>query len=345
MKKSIIPSVLACVLIFSACHKTPYTTVINNITPENNFIQTESLSNLDNSTEISIIDYELSETLELENINVTLRGVARKPNSYEGLCVYFADVINYNEYESNMTFLFGEYEDVMYRNGKQLTASSEEWLGYSAYIVNSSLCDENNFTGIWGSIAYIKVTTPLADEERRVNMTNEDAKIESDEILNKIGVDNFYFESCMYYEEIINEGFSPMGDELTVKYIQKIQGVPLKSTLINGRCNPFLSVKFDSKGVRSVGISEYKVEPYTSIDKCLTYEEALVKFEKYMSRNSSYDGVVFDEVAFEYTIVKEYFEGELITMAVPHWHFYADDMYYNVKDIYVNCIDGTIVEK
>ena len=345
MKKNIIPSVLAVIFIFSACHQTPYTTVVNDTHPGKNTIQTECQVDLDNPTEITITDYELSEILKLGNINVTLRGVVRKPNSYEGLCVYFADVINYNEYESNMTFLFGEYEAVMYRNGKQLTASSGEKLGYRAYIVNSSLHDEKNFTGVWGSIAYIKVTTPLEDEERRVNMTNDEARIKSDEILNKIGVDNFCFESCRYYEEIVNEGFSPMGDELTVKYIQKIQGIPLESTLIEGRCNPFVSVKFDSKGVRSVGISEYKMELCTAIDECLTYEEAFEKFEKYVSRNSLYDGVLFDEIAFEYTIVKEYIDGKFVTMAIPHWHFYVSSVYYNVNDIFVNCIDGTVVEK
>ena len=85
-------------------------------------------------------------------------------------------------------------------------------------------------------------------------MTNEEAMVQADEVMKKIGTKVFEYNECKYNEEVLKttpEGTlsSPCGDRLVVYYGQKIQEVTVNTTLIEGRKRPCAYVQFDSKGV------------------------------------------------------------------------------------------------
>lgn len=348
--RKIISFILLTLLLFTACQQTPSITIINNDPELYAPLETESAIDVDNLPVVTLREEAVDEVLECGDVTVTLKGTISKPDTLEGLYIYKADIVDYNEYENNMTFLFGEYEDLIHRlePSKHLGYFAEEQWGYSAYIVNSSLYDENNFTGIWGSIFFSRGGTPL-EEKTKVGMTDEEAKIQADEIINKIGLTSFQHYKTKYSEEVLQmtpEGVlgSPFGDKLTVTYAQYLQGIPVFSVGFQ-RQVPHAKVTFDYAGVAGVSISEYTYEIYTPIDHCISYEEALEKFKDTISRDKDSDGLVFDNVKFEYSLIKEYINGNFEIIAVPCWHFYYGGISgaaITGVDVKVNAINGNV---
>ena len=350
MRKTIVIYVLVTMLLLTACHKTPSTTPIDNSPIIKETIATDSPIDINDVEVIQLSEEEVDEVLQCGDVTVTLKGTITKPDTLEGLYIYKADIVDYNEYENNMTFLFGEYEDLIYRDeiSKHLKYYDGELWGYSAYIVNSSLYDENNFTGSWGSIYFTRGRRPL-EEKTKVDMTNDEAKAQADEIFNKIGVTSFEHYQTAYTEEVLQmtpEGTlgSPFGDTLTVVYAQYLQGIPVLSVGFQ-RQVPHAKVTFYYEGVLGVSISEYTYEIYAPIDQCISYEEALEKFKDTISRDKDSDGLVFDNVKFEYSLTKEYIDGKFEIIAVPCWHFYYEGIpgaAITGVDVIVNAINGNV---
>lgn len=351
--KKVIPFILIPSFLLSGCQHTPGTTIVNNG-------ETESSSNVmigevdaENLPVISIRNEEVEEVIEAGDISVVIKGEVSKPDSYEEIYIYNAEVINYNQYESNMMFLFGEYEDQAVRvRDKFLMVYIED--GYKADLVNTSLVEVSGYTGRWGNIWYGKRPNPVTEDMRRVNMTFEEAKTRANEIMERIGANSFVFDECKYHEEVLQmtpEGTlsSPLGDSLTVYYSQKIQGVPIESTLIDLRIEPGARVSFDSEGVSAVSISEYQYDIYGKVEHCVTYDEAMELFKEYVSKKSSYDENIYIGVRFQYTI-EDVYEGEkFVERAIPYWIFDRENDPLTTwdprGDIYINCVDGSIYER
>ena len=355
MKNKIIIGIIVLMPALMSCQKTPSTTIIDNATIENpTSVEIEMSINVDNINNITIVDEEINEVLELEEVTIILKGTVSKPDLYINLYSYKAELVDYNEYESNMTFLFGEYSAQAYRKppGENfLVVRAED--GYEADIWNTTLVDEGKFTGLWGDIRYFKVPRPVTEDMRKVDMTNEEAMIQADEVMKKTGTKAFEYDECIYREEslqITPEGTlsSPLGDRLIVYYSQKIQDVPVNTTLIEGRKRPCAYVQFDSEGICGVSLSEYYFEPFSLIEQCITYEDALEIFKEYVNKDISYNSKKYNEVRFQYTITKEYVDGAYITKAIPYWYFNREDnpnsTWDPVGDIYINCIDGSVTE-
>lgn len=349
MKKLIVLVLCAVLISVSGCHKTPSTTIINNNSEIYEPSETETPIDEDNLPVVTLTEESVDEILECGDVTVTLKGTVSKPDILDGLCTYKAEIINYNEYEQNMTFLFGEYEDLVERNeiSKHLYYNDGEQWGYSAYLVNSSMYEEENFTGRWGSIFYNRWGKPL-EEKTEVGMTNEEAKVKADEIIERIGLTSFEYYYTNYYDEVLNltmEGTlgSPFGDQLSVIYTQNLQGVPVLSMGFQ-REAPHARVTFDYDGVLGVSVAEYTYEVYSQTDNLLTYEEALERFKSTIQGDKECDGLVFDQVKFEYAIIKVYVDGNFETIAVPYWHFYFEGIPGAAVvgvDVLINAIDGS----
>lgn len=343
MKKSLIFIYVIIMLIMSGCYNTPSTTLINNEEISIKPIDKDSGA-FEDVVVVTMLDESINDILNLENVTVTLNGSINKPNTLEGLCIYTAELIDYSQYEENMYFLFGEYKDQVVRDVlNHLSVRADD--GYSATIVNSCLYDENNFTGQWGMLWFYEERKFVSEEEISVNMTNDEAKIKANEVVNQIGATAFEYDSCKYNKEVLQitpEGTlsTPMGDTISVNYIQKIQGVPLRYTLLNNRTTPGMTVWIDSSGITSVMITEYECEVYGQTEDLLTYEEALEIFIEKVSKDNKYNGVEYDSIKFEYTITKEYVNGKFMILAVPCWHFYCTGE--SGFDVVVNCINGEV---
>lgn len=343
MKKQFMLGLIIMTSLLTACQKTPSTLIVNNEEISINSTDKNTV-NYEKIPMVTMLNEDIDETLYLGDVTVTLNGTKSKPNTLEGLWIYTAEIIDYTEYEGNMLFLFGEYKEQVNRDFvNHLSVRADD--GYSADIVNSNLYDENDFAGAWGMLWFYEQRELVSEEEIVVNMTNEEAKIKADEIINQIGATSFEYDSCKYNKDVLQitpEGTlsSPTGDTITVNYIQKIQGVPLRSTLLNNRTIPNATVWFDSKGVSSVMITEYECKEYGQIEDLLTFEEALEKFKGEVGRDNLYNGAVYDNIKFEYAITKEYIDGKFLTLAVPCWHFYSVgelDI-----DIIINCMNGEV---
>ena len=223
--------------------------------------------------------------------------------------------------------------------------------GYNAELRNSSLIDVSNSTSLWGGIEFDRGENPVSEDMRKVNMTDEEARNQADEILDKIGTTVFEYEGSKYYEEILQvtpDGnlSSPLGDSLTVYYVQKIQGIPMRTTLIKSRIRPRAYVSFDSRGVNYVSISEYKYDVFSKLEQCVSYEEALQIFKEHISKDKLNDGNIYTGVEFQYTIEKVYMDGRFVEIAIPYWVFdkenYMNSEWDPTGDIYINCMDGKI---
>ena len=347
MKKILF--ILGTAFLLTACQKTPSSIIINNNPELYEPMETESAIDVDNLPVVTLTEEAVDEILECGDVTITLKGTVSKPDILNGLCTYKAEIVNYDKYEKNMMFLFGEYEDLVYRHerSRQLMYSDGEQWGYNAYIVNSSLYEEGNTTMRWGSIFYSRGNKPLK-EKTKVGMTNGEAKVKADEIIDKIGLTSFEHYSTTYYDEVLNltmEGTlgSPHGDHLTVLYTQNLQGLPVMSMGFE-RQVPHARVTFDYDGVLGVSVSEYTYEVYGQMNNLITYEEALEKFKSAMRSDKECDGMVFNQVRFEYAIDKEYIDGKFEIIAVPCWHFYFEGIPGAAVagvDAIVNAIDGS----
>ena len=92
----------------------------------------------------------------------------------------------------------------------------------------------------------------------------------------------------------------------------------------------------------NIGVGYDYLMPGVPTNK-MVYEEALEKFKEAVAKESSFDGININQVVFEYTLVNEYVDGELIAIAVPCWHFYREVpswMGYSEVDVVVNAITG-----
>lgn len=345
--------VLLCVvgILFFGCHQTPSTIIIDNKPIDIKPMETEESVDMNNLPIVNISEETMDEVIELENMTVILKGVRSVPDSLEGLYMYEAMVNDHYEFEENMLFLFGEHLDLVEEidergNYRAICLDCD----YSGSVVNSI----RQVDGSPDFIYYSRGLSPVTEDMRKVIMTYEEAIYKSEEIINKIGVKNHTFGRIFYWEErlqITPEGTlaSPTGDELLVYYYEKLQGVPVLSAT-QRKSDPKVRIDFDSKGIRCVMITDYAYELYVKIKECIAYDEALELFKKHISRNKDFNGVVFDKVKFEYTIIQEYVNGDFIDIAVPCWHFYCERDYggstgfLTSKDIIVNCYDGTVIE-
>lgn len=346
MKKIIVIfMMISCCL--TACHKTPTTTVINNHNDISNDIISEqtTLEPEENMIHIEISEEEIKETITCGNVTVSIEGMLYYPDRVDGLYEYLASETDYSEYEKNMMFLFGEYEDEAHVH--ELTRHIVANLGgrCTATIVNSRKYDVDNFTGQMGYISFFIDDIPVTEAERKVNMTFEDAINEADGILERIGINNFVFWDCKYNKEVLltdiyGEDACYYGDTISVVYYQQLQGVPVRTMLYGKYLAPGLGVAFDSKGVNAVSIREYKYDRIGRIEQCLTYEEALNVFSDYISKNEEYDSITFTEISFEYGMVKSGKKGEFAV--IPLWVFRTEDTHYELRDICINAQSGEI---
>lgn len=354
MKYKFSVLIMIAVCLLAGCQKTPYDT--ERIKSDTENVTQKSTDVIDSDIEpvvITISDEYVEETLECGDVTVILKGNISKPDMYEGLYIYKAEIVNYGEYEQSMMFLFGEYEDLVYKDkisGQLKCCYDEQGKNYMR-LVNSSIYDEKNFTGVWGSIFFSKDRKVLS-EKKEVGMTNDEAYAKAEEIIKEIGLTSYEYYSTSYYEETLQPhpdgGMSvPFGDSLTVLYVQFLQGVPVLFTGFQ-RETPHAKIVFDYSGVLYVSVSEYTYEVSKKADKILTYEEALKIFKETISKDSEYDGKVFDSVKFEYTLTKEYINGSFQIVAVPSWHFYYEGIPNAVVtgvDVVINATNGNIIKR
>ena len=352
MKGKIILALLG-IACLTACHKTPTTTVINNqketdsdiIISEQNTLEPE-----ENMIYVTLSEETIKETVVAGNNTVTIDGVIIKPDRLDGLYQYIAYETDYSEYEKNMMFLFGEHEKDAYRD--EITKHIVTKYGEHLYgsIIHSRLYDVNKFIGTRGAIWYSVNFGPVSESERKVNMTLEEATTKADEIMSRIGVKDIVYYNSEYHEEILltevyGDDICPMGDTIGVSYVQQLQGIPVLYSNNVKYNNPISYVSFHSKGIKSVGVVEYQYERIRRIDQCVSYEQALEAFRKYISENEKYTNVPFTEVSFEYALWKESVNGSRVLIAKPCWAFKVHEDVFGYDDIYVDAETGKVVER
>ena len=199
-----------------------------------------------------------------------------------------------------------------------------------------------------GAIWYSFNFGPVSESERKVNMTLEEAATKADEIMSKVGVKDIVYYNSEYHEEILltevyGDDICPMGDTIGVHYVQQLQGVPVLYSNHDRYLNPVSYVRFHSKGIEAVGVVEYQYERIRKIDQCVSYEQALEEFRKYISENEKYTNVPFTEVSFEYALWKESVNGSRVLVAKPCWAFKVDEDVFGYVDIYVDAETGEVV--
>ena len=352
MRKIIVIYVLI-LCCLTACHKTPTTTVINNQKETDSDITISEQTTLDpeeNMIYVTLTEETIKETIVAGNTTVTINGVIIKPDRFDGLYQYIAYETDYSEYEKNMMFLFGEHEKDAYRD--EITKHIVTKYGEHLYgsIINSRLYDVNKFIGTRGAIWYSVNFGPVSESERKVNMTLEEATTKADEIMSRIGVKDIVYYNSEYHEEILltevyGDDICPMGDTIGVSYVQQLQGIPVLYSNNVKYNNPISYVSFHSKGIQSVGVVEYQYERIRRIDQCVSYEQALEGFRKYIAENGEYNSATFTEVLFEYGIWKESVNGSRVLVAKPCWVFKVYKNAYVYADIFVDAETGEVVNR
>ena len=333
----------------TACHKTPTTTAINNQKETDSDIIISEQSTLEpeeNMIFVTLTEEEIQDTVVAGDNTVTISGAIIKPDRLDGLYQYIANETDYSEYEKNMMFLFGAEEEDTYR---------DERTGYifspNAQLYNSRLSNENSFTGRKGWITFSLDPNPVKEEDRKVTISFEEAKHQADEIMTRIGVKGHKYWETKYYEEVFvyqdpyGDYTLPFGDSLAVYYIQKLQGMPVVSSNSEGYFEPLTFVSFKSMGVDTVTIVEYQYERIRRIDQCISYEQALEGFCKYIAENEEYNSILFSEVSFEYVIYEEHINGSSVLVAKPCWAFKVHEDVFGYEDIFVDAETGEAVER
>ena len=349
MKRKIILALLG-MLCFTACHKTPTTTVINNQKETDSDITISEQTTLEpeeNMVYVTLTEETIKETIVAGDTTVTIDGVIIKPDRLDGLYQYIANETDYSEYEKNMMFLFGEHEKDARKDERSKWIIAQYGENDYAYIINSRA--SNTFTGSMGAIWYSFNFGPVSESERKVNMTLEEAATKADEIMSKVGVKDIVYYNSEYHEEILltevyGDDICPMGDTIGVHYVQQLQGVPVLYSNHDRYLNPVSYVSFHSKGIRSVGVVEYQYERIRKIDQCISYEQALEGFRKYIAENEEYNSVPFVEVSFEYALWKESVNGSRVLVAKPCWAFKVHEDVLGYFDICVDAETGEVEE-
>ena len=352
MRKIIVIYVLI-LCCLTACHKTPTTTVINNQKETDSDIiisEQTTLEPEENMVYVTLTEEELKETVVAGNFSVTIDGTIIKPDRLDGLYQYVAYETDYSEYEKNMMFLFGEHEKDARKDERSKKIIADMGNNQYAYIVNSRLYDVNKFSGHMGAIWYSFNFGPVSESERKVNMTLEEATIKADEIMSRIGIWDLMYYKSEYHEEILlsevyGDDICPMGDTIGVYYVQQLQGIPVLSFNHEKYLAPVSAVGFHSKGIETVSVVEYQYERIRRIDQCVSYEQALEGFRKYIAENEEYNSVPFTEVSFEYTLWKEIVNGSMVCISKPCWVFKVDEDVLGYVDIYVDAETGEVVER
>ena len=337
MKKGTILLIFMLAILLMGCNKTPSTTVINNTPKETIQQDVDESINVEDLPQITLYEEAINETLELEEVTLTINGIVSKPDTTEGLYTYYSEFRDFVEYLPKMSYLFGEYEDQMYLDGQYYYRVDVPEIEYWAYLF--AMPDR-------GYVSYLRATVPVSEEEVAVNLTNEEAVSMANDVLAQIGVTEVELHTCDYEEEILQitpdgELSGALGDRLNVDYYQYLQGVPVMSTLFENDVKT--RVVFWSRGLFEVTISVSDYEPYYRIEECITFEEALEIFKNTVAKNEDFDGLNMDRVLFEYTVKKEYIDGKFVNVAVPAWHFYKEMPYWsrNTKtEVVVNAITG-----
>ena len=350
MKAKIILALLG-VLCLAACHKTPTTTVINNQKETDSDISISEQTTLEpeeNMIYVTLTEETIKETIVAGDTTVTIDGVIIKPDRLDGLYQYIAYETDYSEYEKNMMFLFGEHEKDARKDERSKWIIAQYGENDYAYIINSRAI--NTFSGHMGAIWYSFNFGPVSESERKVNMTLEEAATKADEIMSKVGVKDIVYYNSEYYEEILltevyGDDICPMGDSIGVYYVQQLQGVPVLYSNNERYINPVSVVGFHSKGIDTVRVVEYRYERIHRIDQCISYEQALEGFRKYISENEKYTNVPFTEVSFEYALWKESVNGSRVLIAKPCWAFKVHEDVFGYDDIYVDAETGEVVER
>ena len=340
MKKETILLIILSALLLIGCNKTPSTTVINNTPKETIQQETDETIDVENLPQITLHEEAINETLELEEVTLTINGVVSKPDTTEGLYTYFSEFRNFEEYLPKMEFLFGEYQDRMYLDGK---------LHYRVDVPENEYWANLLVMSGDGYVMYYRATVPVSEDEIAVNLTNEEAISMANDILADIGVPEVELHTCTYEKEILQitpdgELSGALGDKLIVDYYQNLQGVPVMSTLYGKDVKT--RVVFRSRGLFEVRITILDYKPYYRIDECISFEEAMEIFKETVATNEDFEGLNMDRVFFEYTVIKEYVDGEFIEVAVPAWHFYKEMPYWsrNTKEeVVINAITGEAI--
>ena len=353
-KRNIVLTLLVLILCcLTACHKTPTTTVINNQKETDSDITISEQTTLEpeeNMVYVTLTEETIKETVVVGDNTVVISGVIIKPDRLDGLYQYIAYETDYSEYEKNMMFLFGEHEKDAYRDERSKNIIAKYGENQYARIINSRLYDVNNFTGPMGAIWYHFNFGPVSESERKVNMTLEEATTKADEIMSRIGVKDIVYYNSEYHEEILltevyGDDICPMGDTIGVYYVQQLQGIPVISFNHEKYLAPVSAVGFHSKGIETVSVVEYQYERIRRIDQCISYEQALEEFRKYISENEKYTNVPFTEVSFEYALWKESVNGSRVLVAKPCWAFKVHEDVIGYDDIYVDAETGEVVER
>ena len=341
MKKTIILISLV-ILLCSGCRATPTKNTIINIQSSNSDYEkeTEEIENI--VLEVKMSEETVNEKIVEGNSTVTLNGILSKPDTTEGLYTYITYKADYNEYFTNMDFLFEEYEDEMllrYKNtGEKMVYIPETKFSMQILTFYEGLL-----------LSYTESEIPVSESDRKVNMTEDESIVQAESILEKIGISGFVLDDVEYYEEQLSdnpygEETAYLGDKIGVHYIQQLQGVPVGTFFpLNGNAtSPRVNVWFDSKGVKSVSIIEFLYERKDKIAMCIGYEDALSSFKEHIENNSLYDGAIFDKISFEYVITKEG-NGEYLT--IPCWKFYIQLGSNMQDDIVIDARSGEILKQ
>lgn len=348
--------------IMSGCQKTPTYTVISsdkeNYTSGNiegnTIIEDETTESWEDMNVVSITTENINESFQVGNKTITFKGTISIPDRTNGLYTYKAIKTSYDEYFENMSFLFGEYEDEAYVPTDFFTGELEIGAlevrsedGYHASIQNSRAEDIEvryppsniHFRVIWDG--------KVDDSEVPVYMTNEEAQKKADDIIEKIGVSNFEFHEFVYGHNPVFDGNYPLMDTLSVRYRQYLQGIPVISYYgQHDECG--IMVRFVSRGLDSVWISEYSFERIARNRQCLTYEEALESFKKYVDSCNYYDGAIFTDINLQYVIKEEFIDGEKIRLVIPCYKFdtlLEPALNNQFPDVFVDARNGMIYSR
>ena len=352
MKGKII-LVLLGMLCLTACHKTPTTTVINNQKETDSDIiisEQTTLEPEENMIYVTLTEETIKETIVAGDTTVTIDGVIIKPDRLDGLYQYIATETDYSEYEKNMMFLFGDFEEKAHKDEITKVILVEKDARYHAQIVNSRIYDINKMISRRGDITFLGFQIPVSENERKVDMSFDEAILNANIVLNRIGVNRQSLYICEYHEDFffskdLYDDTLPFGDTINVSYVQQLQGVNVSASNVDKYVNPISYVSFNSRGINSVRIVEYQYEHIRKIEQCVTYEQALEGFRKYLTENEAYNSVLFSEVSFEYALWKESVNGSRVLVAKPCWAFKVHEDVFGYDDIYIDAETGEVVER
>ena len=215
--------------------------------------------------------------------------------------------------------------------------------GYHASIQNSRAEDIEvryppsniHFRVIWDG--------KVDDSEVPVYMTNEEAQKKADDIIEKIGVNNFKFHEFVYGHNPVFDGNYPLMDTLSVRYRQYLQGIPVISYYgQHDECG--IVIFFVSRGLDSVWISEYSYERIARNRQCLTYKEALESFKEYVDSCDYYEDALFSDISFQYVVKEEYVNNEKIRLVIPCYKFEVD-VTQGYPDVFVDARNGMVYSR